>query len=269
MKTIKIMLMFLFFFAFSSISFGADQVLDTLNETIRRISAVLNDADKGLQEASTRIGKGMDASSDIRADVRNLCANRLYAIDCSFLNARGVVQVVEPEKYRKYEGSNLAAQAVTARILKLRKPVFSELFVGIEEVQASLLAFPVFNVNKEFVGSVNIFFSPELLIKKAIEGVALGKGTVIIVLDGDGTNVFSTDPAQVRRSPLKHAEYQGFPELQGLVGMIVSQEEGAGAYQYVRPGTHQVVRKRAVWKTVSHFDGFWRVVIAEEEKQRK
>jgi hypothetical protein len=147
--------------------------------------------------------------------------------------------------------------------------MFSELFVGIEEVQASLLAYPVFNVNKEFIGSVGIFFSPELLVKKAIEGLTIGKGVVIIVLEADGMNVFSTDPAQVRRSPLKHAEYQGFPELQGLVGMIVSQEEGAGTYQYVRPGTHQVVRKKAVWKTVSLYDGFWRVVVAEEEKQRK
>jgi serine/threonine-protein kinase len=269
MKTKTSSVIFMLFLSMTSISFGADQSLDTLNEAVRRIAVVLSDADRSLQEAAGRIGKGLDAQADIRADVRNLCAGKPYVIDCSFLNAKGVMQIVEPEKFRKFEGSNLAAQAVTARILRVRKPVFSELFVGIEEVHASLLAYPVFNMNKEFVGSVGIFFSPELLVRKAIEGLTIGKGVVVIVLEADGMNVYSTDPAQVRRSPLKHAEYQGFPELQGLVGMIVSQEEGAGTYQYVRPGTHQVVRKKAAWKTVSLYDGFWRVVIAEEEKPRK
>jgi hypothetical protein len=269
MKTMTFILVFIFFFAVTSVSQGADHALDTLNETVKRITILLGDVDRNLQETASRIGNGLDIQTDIRADVRNLCIGKTYAIDCSFVNAKGVIQIVEPEKYRKYEGSNLAAQAVTARILKLHKPLFSDLFVGIEEVQAFLLAYPVFNVKKEFVGSVSIFFSPELLVKKAIEGLTLGKGIVVIVLEANGMNVFSTDPAQVRRSPLKHAEYQGFPELQGLVGMIVSQEEGAGTYQYGRPGTHQVVRKKAVWKTVSLYDGFWRVVIAEEEKKRK
>lgn len=269
MKTKTFIMLFMFFFVTTSVSLGADQSLNTLNEAVKRVFIVLGEADRSLQEIAGRIGKGFDGHADIRADVRSLCAGKPYAIDCSFLNAKGVMQIVEPEKYRKYEGSNLAAQAVTSRILRVHKPVFSELFVGIEEVQASLLAYPVFNINKEFIGSVGIFFDPLLLLRKAIEGLTIGKGVVVIVLEADGTNVFSTDPAQVRRSPLKHAEYLGFPELQGLVGMIVSQEEGTGTYQYVRPGTHQVVRKRATWKTVSLYDGFWRIVIAEEEKHRK
>jgi len=50
----------------------------------------------------------------------------------------------------------------------------------------------------------------------------------------------------------------------------VSKEEGSGTYQYIRPGTQKVVRKRAIWKTVSLYDGFWRVVVTtEEEKQSK
>jgi len=269
MKTRNAVLVVVFLFALSSVSFGSDQAMDTLNETVKRISAVLNDIDKGLQETAGRIGKGLGANTDMRGDIRSLCAGKSYAVDCSFSNSKGIVQIVEPEKYRKYEGSDLSAQSVTARIMRLQKPTFSELFVGIEEVQATLLAYPVFTANREFAGSVGIFFSPELLVKKALEKFTLGKGVVVMVLEADGMHVFSTDPAQVRRSTLVSPEYKGFPELRGLVGMMVSKEEGSGTYQYIRPGTQKVVRKRAIWKTVSLYDGFWRVVVTEEEKQSK
>lgn len=247
--------------------FAADPATATLDEAVKRIHAVLKEADKGLSEAAGRIGRGLDAHSDLRGTIRSLCAGRSYAIDCSFLNAKGIIEIMEPEKYRKYEGSDLSAQSVAARFLKEKRPVFTELFIGIEETQAALLRYPVFNAKKEFVGSVGIYFTPELLIKEALKGFALGKGLMVLAIQGDGTHVFSSDPAQARRNVLKSAEYQGFPELKGLVGYIVSQEEGSGSYRYVKPGTQQVIKKKAHWKTVSLYDGFWRIVVTEPAKQ--
>jgi len=246
--------------------FGSDTATATLDEAVKRISAVLKEVDKSLSGAAGRIGKGLDAQSDLRGAIKGLCAGKPYAIDCSFVNAKGVIEIMEPEKYRKHEGANLSAQAVTAGIMKNKKPVFSELFIGIEETQAALFGYPVFNARNEFVGSVGIYFTPEFLAKDALKGLTLGKGIMILVIQGDGTHVFSSDPAQSRRNVLKSAEYQGFPELKGLVGYIVSQEEGSGPYRYVKPGTQQVIKKKAHWKTVSLYDGFWRIVVTEPEK---
>jgi len=266
MKTAATMLLIMMFFGVSATSFGADPATATLDEAVKRISAVLKEADKGLSGAAGSIGKGLDAQSDLRGTIKNLCAGKPYAVDCAFLNAKGVIEIMEPEKYRKYEGSNLSAQAVVARFMKDKKPVFSELFIGVEETQAALLRYPVFNARNEFIGSVGIYFTPELLIKEALKGFTLGKGLMILAIQGDGTHVFSSDPAQARRNVLKSAEYQGFPELKGLVGHIVSQEEGSGPYRYVKPGTQQVIKKKAHWKTVSLYDGFWRIVVTETEK---
>lgn len=266
MKRIPLVFAVIMFLFCSQVLFAAESADITLNEAIRRISTVFSDVDKNLRETANRIGKGLGAQTDMRADIKNLCASRPYAIDCSFLNAKGVIELMEPEKYRKYEGMNLASQAATAGMLKNQKPLFSELFVGIEELQAALFMYPVFTTKKEFAGSVGIFFSPELLVKHALDGLRLRKGMVIMVLQGDGTNVYSSDPAQLRRSVLKSAEYQAFPELKGLVGSIVAQAEGTGTYRYVRPGTQKVVRKNAAWKTVSLYDGFWRVVVTEPER---
>ncbi len=266
MKAFIVILSVMMFFGVSATSFGADPATATLDEAVKRISAVLKEVDKGLSGAAGRIGKGLDAHSDMRGTVQSLCAGKPYAIDCSFLNAKGVIEIMEPERYRKHEGSNLSAQSVTAGIMKNKKPVFSELFIGIEETQAALFGYPVFNARNEFVGSVGIYFAPELLVKDALKGLTLGKGIMILVIQGDGTHVFSSDPAQARRNVLKSAEYQGFPELKGLVGYIVSQEEGSGSYRYVKPGTQQVIKKKAHWKTVSLYDGFWRIVVTEPEK---
>ncbi|HOE18834.1 MAG TPA: hypothetical protein PLX02_14355 [Syntrophorhabdaceae bacterium] len=265
-SVITIVVSVMIFFSASSTMFGSDTATATLDEAVKRISAVLKEVDKSLSGAAGRIGKGLDAQSDLRGAIKGLCAGKPYAIDCSFVNAKGVIEIMEPEKYRKHEGANLSAQAVTAGIMKNKKPVFSELFIGIEETQAALFGYPVFNARNEFVGSVGIYFTPEFLAKDALKGLTLGKGIMILVIQGDGTHVFSSDPAQSRRNVLKSAEYQGFPELKGLVGYIVSQEEGSGPYRYVKPGTQQVIKKKAHWKTVSLYDGFWRIVVTEPEK---
>jgi len=266
MKTASLVLSIMLFIGASTTLFAADPATATLDEAVKRISAVLKGADKSLSAAASRIGKGLDAHSDLRGTIQNLCADRAYAIDCSFLNARGVVEIVEPERYRKYEGSNLSAQVVTARIMRDKRPVFSGLFIGIEETQAALLGHPVLNDKKEFVGSVGIYLTPELLIKEALKGLKMEKEIMILAIQGDGTHVFASDPSQMRRNVLKSAEYQGFPELKGLVGYIVSQEEGSGDYRYVKPGTQKVIRKKAIWKTVALYDGFWRIVVTEPEK---
>jgi hypothetical protein len=266
MKAAILILSVMVFCSASPALFAADPATATLDEAVKRISVVLKEADKSLSGAAGSIGKGLDAQSDLRGTIKGLCAGKAYAVDCAFLNAKGVIEIMEPEKYRKYEGSNLSAQAVIARFMKDKKPVFTELFIGVEETQAALLRYPVFNARNEFIGSVGIYFTPELLIKEALKGFTLGKGLMILAIQGDGTHVFSSDPAQARRNVLKSAEYQGFPELRGLVGYIVSQEEGSGSYRYVKPGTQQVIKKKAHWKTVSLYDGFWRIVVTEPEK---
>lgn len=250
----------------STVSLAAEPASATLDEAVQRLSEALRNADRALVETARVVGKGLEGGTSMRANVRNLCQGSEYAIDCSFLNAKGIVEIMEPEKYRKFEGSNLAAQAVTAQMLRQRKPIFSELFVGIEEMQAALFAYPVLNTRNEYVGSVNLLFHPDSLARQALKGMKTGKGTIILILQSDGTHVFSSDPAQMRRNVLKSAEYQAFPELKGMVGQIVSKEAGAGSYRYVKPGTQQVVKKRAAWKTVSLYDGFWRVVVTEPEK---
>ncbi|OPY65660.1 MAG: hypothetical protein A4E57_03086 [Syntrophorhabdaceae bacterium PtaU1.Bin034] len=251
--------------AVSTVSFASDPAAILLDQTVQRISAVFANLDKTLSETAKKLGKAPDPRIDMRAEIRSLCADKPYAIDCSFLNAQGVIQLVEPQQFRKFEGTSLASQAVTAHIINTKKPVLTDLFTGVEDRQAVVASYPVFNKNKEYVGSTGVFFTPEVLIQKAIEGLPLGKGVQIDVLQRDGTSVFALDPAQRRKNILRDPEYSGFSELRDLGARIVKEPEGTGRYRYLIPGGQQVARKRALWKTVTLYDNFWRVVVTQEE----
>jgi hypothetical protein len=49
-----------------------------------------------------------------------------------------------------------------------------------------------------------------------------------------------------------------------MVKRIISEKEGTGTYHYTKPGTEVVVKKSAIWKNISFYDNYWRVVIITE-----
>ena len=246
-------------------SFAADPVSTTLDETTGKIGTALKNIDSNISKAATRISKGITPGGEMRAALRELCTGKAYAIDCSFISAKGIMEIVEPEKYRKYEGTSLKNQPVAERMRKTGKPVLSELFAGTEGLQGVVFEYPVFDGKKEFSGSVSLFISPEILIRDTLKSIKLGSGMGITILQPDGTNIYCNDPSQIRLNVLKSTEYKGFHELRELGKRIVGEKEGAGAYRYVKPGTDIVLKKKALWKTVPFYDSYWRIVITSEE----
>ncbi len=253
-----------FLSVFFSLCFAADPAPVLLDDTAGKIASALKGIDVDISKTARLIGEGVSPTAGMREALRNLCAGKNYAVDCVFINAKGVMEIIEPEKYRKYEGSNLNDQTMVQRIHKTRKPVFSELFTGAEGLQGIVFEYPVFNPKKEFAGSVSLFVAPELLVREALKGLKLPTGTGIVVLQPDGTNLYSSDPGQTRLNVLKSASYKGFHELRELGGHIVNNKEGTGTYRYIQPSTEKVVKKSASWKTVPFYDSYWRIVITTE-----
>lgn len=250
--------------AFFSLCFAADPAPSLLDETAGKIASTFRGIDADISKTARLIGEGVYPAAGMREALRGLCTGKSYVIDCVFINAKGIMEIVEPERYRKYEGSNLSDQAVLRTIQKTRKPVFSELFMAAEGLQGIVFEYPVFNSKKQFAGSVSLFVAPELLVRDALKDVRFARGTSITIVQPDGTNVYCSDPGQTRLNALKSSEYKGFPELHTVVRRIVKEEQGAGTYRYVKPGTETVVKKSAVWKTVPFYDSYWRVAITTE-----
>lgn len=251
---------------FPLLCLSADPAAVLLDEITSKTASTLKAIDLDISKAAKIIGEGISPATDMRRALRDLCTGKSYSIDCSFINAKGVMEIVEPEKYRKFEGTNLKDQALINRIHTTRRPVFSQLFTAAEGFQGIVIEYPVFNPKKEFAGSVSLFVVPELLMQEVLKNVKLGPGAGITVVQPDGTNVYASDPEQARLNVLKSPEYKGFGELRQMVGRIIKEKEGTGTYRYTKPGTEKVVKKSAVWKTVPFYDSFWRVVVTTEGK---
>ena len=76
--------------------------------------------------------------------------------------------------------------------------------------------------------------------------------------------MYSTEPDQIRLNVLTSPQYKGFNQLHDMVRRIIAEKEGTGTYHYIKPGTEVVVKKSALWKNISFYDSYWRVVITTE-----
>ncbi len=240
-----------------------------LNDVVYRIERSLKTIDADLSRTAQTIGKDVREPMGRRQALNVSAQGRVYAVDCVFINTRGIMETVEPQKYRKNEGKNISDQELVRRINKDQKPVFSQIFISAEGLQGIVFEYPVFDPGKKFAGSVSLFVMPEVLVREAIKDVKIEKGTGITVVEPSGTNVFSTEPEQIRLNVLTSPQYKGFTQLHDMVRRIIAEKEGTGTYHYTKPGTEIVVKKSAIWKNISFYDSYWRVVVTTESTNLK
>lgn len=256
------------FCIFPLITIGAPPSPALLDEITQKIDAGLKSIDKDIAKTAETIGYYVAHTPSKRRALRELCAGKEYAVDCVFINTAGVMELVEPEKHRKSEGTNIKSQELVAKIQTTKKPVFSQLFPAAEGLQGIVFEYPVFDRKKTFAGSVSLFIMPEIFVAKILKDTRLPAGTGITIVEPDGRNVYSTEPEQTRLSVLTSPQYKGFNELHEMVRRVLNEKEGTGTYHYTKPGTEVIVRKDATWKTVILWDSFWRVVVTSEAHTR-
>ncbi len=235
-----------------------------IDDVVNRVELSLKKIDSDMARCARAVEKDLRESTGKRQALRELCSGKTYAVDCVFINARGIMETIEPEKYRKYEGKDIKDQETVRRMHKNRQPIFSQIFIAVEGLQGIVFEYPVFNANKKFAGSVSLFVMPEVFVREAVKDLKIETGAGIDIVEPSGVIVYSTEPEQIRLNVLTSPQYKGFNQLKDMGRQIIAEKEGTGTYRYMKPGTDTVVKKSAVWKSVSFYDNFWRVVITTE-----
>jgi hypothetical protein len=246
------------------ICFGASPSSVLLSDVVNRIEQSLKTVDTDLAKTARAIEKDVREPLGKRQALHDLCSGKAYAVDCVFINTGGVMEVIEPRKFRKYEGTNIGNQELVRRMDRDHQPLFSQIFVSAEGLQGVVFEYPVFDARKKFAGSVSLFIMPEVFVREAIKDIKMDKGTGITVVEPSGTNVFATEPEQIRLNVLTSPEYKGYDQLRDMVRRIVAEKEGTGTYHYTKPGSDVVVKKSAIWKNISFYGNYWRVVLTTE-----
>jgi len=245
-------------------------VEDNLEKSARNLESVIMGMLKGIDRTLTKsasvIGKMGISNLETKRVLKECRLGRSYVIDCAFVDDKGVIRVIEPDKYKNSEGIDISYQDAVKEILKTRKPVMSNLIDSVEGIKAVDFKVPVFSEKNEFLGSVSMLTRIEEMIKFAAVQVEAGRGVKTWVMQKDGLIIYETDHSQIGLNLFTSPFYKNYPELIELGKRMVKEESGEGSYTFLVKDKQKVVRKDAAWRTLSFYGNEWVLVVYQQEE---
>ena len=221
--------------------------------------------DSALQNAAGKLSASGLTGSRARNALAGLCKTAPYAINCAAVDANGKMVTMEPEPYRRFEGSDISGQDQVKSIRTQHKPVLSSLFRAVEGFDAIDMEYPVMTQEGKYLGSVSLIFKPDKLFKSAVRPVTLGKAIHIGVMEKNGRIIYDDDPGQIGLNLFEASVYKSFPQLTALGRRMVAEQEGYGRYQYKISCGGEVVNTTVEWKTVSLYGTEWRIMVSYQD----
>jgi len=245
-----------------------DTMMSVLEKSKDGIASVFASIDKELSIAAKKLS-GVDLKGEeARAIVGKLCKGRPYVIDCAIVDAAGKMLVVEPEEYRRYEGADIGKQTHIVALHQNKKPVLSDVFHSVEGVAIIDFGYPIFSDNGTFLGSVNMLVRQEALSRDIIMPFTEDMPCKAWIMQKDGLIIFDPDPNQIGRNIFTDELFRSFGVLVSFSKTVTLAEDGAGSYDFYARGLEDktVVKKYAVWDTVSFYGTQWRIIVMETDK---
>lgn len=244
---------------------AAEQYPPLLSDIKLEITGALGHMNARLGAAAKNLSQTGPRDGNARGILRNLCLSEPAAIDCAIVDPKGTMITMEPEEFRKFEGTSIGDQEQIRRVMTLKRPAMSASFRSVEGFDAVDLEYPVFSPAGEFIGSASLLFRPESLLDKIIRPFTRGMPVDIWVMQPDGRILYDSDAEEIGRMLFSDPLYKPFPQLLSLGKLIAEQREGSGSYRFPGKGMKEPVRKDAYWTTVGMHGAEWRIVLTHAE----
>jgi hypothetical protein len=265
MKRFVLVITSLFFFMAGQ-ALASDNLSKAASKIESGISNILKGIEGTISHAAKQTGKlGIQRETEIRKLLQSCNAGRPYVVDSTFIDNKGIMKFIEPQQYRKYEGSDISKQEAIIKMLKSQKPRMGNAFVSVEGIKSIDIEYPVFSKGNQFLGSVSMLIKYDELIRSVAATVEKELGVNCMVMQKDGLILYKTDPTQIGHNTFTDPRYKDFPEVIALGKRMIKEKEGEGFYSFTTPGTKNVVKKRNVWKTVHFFNNDWIIAAYKEE----
>ena len=232
---------------------------------LKRVEDRLRVAISTMQENLERASKDMSETDDEgtrREILSKLCELDDYIVDCSYIDSKGIMRVVEPEHYRLFEGSDISKQEQIKILHETHKPIISNNFLAVEGFYAVDMEYPIVK-NGNFDGSVSILIRPETMLKRIIEPELEGMPVDIWVMEMTGTIIYDSDPEEIGKNILKDKLYKPFDQLVDQAKHIMKADEGEAEYEFYGKGMGERQLKRCHWTTIKIYDKAWKVVMTK------
>ena len=245
----------------SPITISKNDLREALNQLKEDAADVLEKLDSDLK-VNAKMLSGIPLNSErARTVLKRIYGLNPYIIDCSTVSTRGKLMAVEPEPFRKFEGSDISAQSHWRKLAAGAKPVLSNYFRSVQGIGAVAMHYPVLSPKGRFAGSVSAMVEPEKLLTSIVEPVSANLNVDIFLMQTDGLMIYDVDASQIGRHVFQDPLYQPFPELLNLARKVAADRKGMGTYRFHREGLAEPVEKLAYWKTIHKHGTEWRIVI--------
>ena len=162
-----------------------------------RIQEALARMDAALAKASLALARTGLAGAGASRTLQGLCEDQPLAIDCSTIDARGVMVVVEPAHFKNVEGADISEQPQVASIKQYHQPVMSRMFPTVEGMHAVDLERPVLDLDGGYLGSVSIIFDPDKLVERSLKGLEQARGRSFFLVQDNGLLLYHADPRAI------------------------------------------------------------------------
>jgi|GEM_PF-617296 SagB-type dehydrogenase family enzyme len=264
MKRLMALTALVLFVVFTTPSARAQGVMETppvLTKLRYEISLAFASIDRSLTDAVTKLSITGTEGEEARKVLGQLCMAHPYAVDCAIVSSEGRMTMVEPQEYRKFEGSDISKQEQVATLRKTKKPVLSDTFRSVEGLAAVDIEYPLFSRENKFIGSVSMLIKPEVFLGSIMGAPTKGLPGDTFVMQRDGYILYDTGKEQIGKNTFDSPLYKSFPQLLALGKRMTAERSGSGSYEFLEPGLKGPVKKLAHWVTVGLYGGEWRLVV--------
>jgi hypothetical protein len=228
-----------------------------INAELLRLDNLLSNA---CQQLSTTDLTGLEAKQIL---------NGLYAensgviISSATVDQNDIILAIQPSQYSNITGQDLKSQEQNVEMHKTMRPALSNLTSLIEGPTGVTMVSPVFDTNRQLIGSLRITFQPYQLIHPIVRDSAKGIYT-IYALQKNSTLIYDANDEEQGKNIFTDPEYAGYTELLTFIHQVVDTNSGYGTYSYfddLAP-SRPLVSKEAYWTTIGIYNADWRLVIA-------
>lgn len=228
-----------------------------------RLEAVVSILAEEADTASDRLSEGDIREDEARSVLSDLCGALSYSVDCAYINEKGVMQYIEPDAYRVYEGKDISDQSQFAKTTESGRAVFSRVFRAVEGFDALDYESPVEDEAGRKKGAVSVLMKPAGFIELALGPEMDGLPYEVMVLQTDGLILFA-DKDEIGRNVFTDPMYRDFPSLLELCRRVVKDTKGTGTYTFIARQSEEPKEKKATWTTVDIGENTWRLLLIVE-----
>ncbi len=238
-------------------------MIATLAKAQTNIDTELKRIGKSLVYASGQLSTSGLVGDQADRILNALAANSSFIINAATENLQNVIMAAEPSNWSYIEGRNVGEQTyLNPNPNGEITPVMTPLIAVQSDMMANAVAVPIFNYDKELIGTVSVIFDPAKLLNATITAALQGTTYTTTVMQTDGLMIYDTDPLQLSKNMFTDPVYANYTQLLLLGHHVADYSSGYGTYKFtVNAASPIVVNKECYWTTVFAYGQEWRIAL--------